>query len=108
MKATYIGKNYSATSTDGVTTPPVLENRVTATYVGGDQRKLNSNDFAPVNIGTGVDVVDSKSKTAVTTIDVTPQATPNLNINAFGAGDTSGGAKLMGYVFGAAGTGITA
>lgn len=34
--------------------------------------------------------------------------TPSLNINAFGAGDTSGGAKLMGNVLGAAGTGAAA
>lgn len=94
MKATYIGKNYSATSTDGVTTPPVLENRVTATYVGGDQRKLNSNDFAPVNIGTRADVVDSngflvenESKPAVTTPVVTKPSGPNMNFNALGAGD---------------------
>lgn len=94
MKATYIGKNYNATSTDGATTPSVPKNRVTATYVGGDQRKLNSNDFAPVNIRTRTDVVDSngflvknESKPAVTTPAVTKPNGPNMNFNALGAGD---------------------
>lgn len=53
-------------------------------------------------------LMDAASGVKTTKPAVKPQATPNLNINAFGAGNTSGGAKLMGNIFGAAGTGIAA
>lgn len=77
-------------------------------YQGGNIKIYRNTD----NL-TGVKVVSAPADPLVAAARnggkpaVTP-AQPNLNINAFGAGDTSRGAKTFGNILGAAGTGIAA
>lgn len=95
------------TSTGGANAPSAPK-ASTNTYVSDTDPAIKRLRGESVYIPSADPLMESASKPAVTTPDVKPQATPNLNINAFGAGDTSSGAKLMGNVFGAAGTGIAA